>query len=270
MFFKDTHKNAKNSWGRRGIRGALVVLIAGISLDYGKHWTLKRALENEIAKAGDLISVESISVSPWPLFQNHLVLKNFNVNVAGTPLSAANVSLRQGWQDWQLAHVLAKDVKSAQLVSVQEVQGILDTGHLSEQVKVSKLVLTDIKAKLPLISFSGAYASFEFLYEMGPQRLALKTDAPEMSFPNGATFGLNGEGVIHTKAPINGKMDLKIKNIDKMLRELVAAGVVKESQASMIMTGSDLLSKIGLHDLSLPLTIQDGEVFLGPIPLFKV
>lgn len=249
---------------------ALAIVTLALAIDYGKHVILKSVLENEITHAEGVVSFDSMTVSLWPLFENHLVLKNFHVNVSGTPLFAAEVTLRQGWKEWREAHIQATDVRSDETVKVQEVQGTLDTQDLNARVKVTELVLKDIQVKLPLLSFSGTEASFDFLYEMMTHNLSLKADAPEMSFPNGATFGLKGEGMIHTKAPIQGKMDVRIKNIDKMMKELVAVGVVKESEAGLVTAGSNLLGKIGLHDITLPLRIEDGEVTLGPVTLFKV
>lgn len=268
MSYKRRRKDGH--WKRRIIPSILAALIMAIGFDYGKHWALKRVLEQEAEQSGGVVSLSSISVSPWPLLQNHLVLKDFHINVSGTPLTAIQVHLRQGWREWRLAHIKARDVKVAEFVEVQEIQGILDTKNLATQIKVSELFLTGIKAKLPLISFSGTQASFDFLYEMGTHQLSLKGDAPELSFTNGATFGLNGEGAIQVKAPIQGKMDLKIKNIDKMMKELVAAGVVEASQAGLVTMGSDFLGGLGLHDISVPLKIQDGDVSLGPILLFKI
>lgn len=268
MSYKKSHE--KGRWRRRIIPSILVILVAIIGVDYGKHWALKRLLEKEIEQSGGLISCQSISVSAWPLLDNHLVLKNFHVNVPDIPIIVTQICLRQGWRDWQLAHIKGKDVKVAESAEVQDVQGILDTRDLAKQVKVSELLLQNIKVNLPLITLVGSRASFEFLYEMGMQQLTLKGDAPELSFINGATFGLSGDGTIQTKNPIQGKMDLKIKNIDKMMKELVAAGVVEASQAELVTMGSNFLGKIGLHDISLPLKIQDGDVSLGPVVLFKL
>lgn len=268
MSYKKSHE--KGRWRRRIIPSILVILVAIIGVDYGKHWTLKRGLEKEIEQSGGLISCQSICVSAWPLLDNHLVLKNFHVNVPDIPIIVTQICLRQGWRDWQLAHIKGKDVKVAKSAEVQDVQGILDTRDLAKQVKVSELLLQNIKVNLPLITLFGSRASFEFLYEMGMQQLTLKGDAPELSFINGATFGLSGDGTIQTKNPIQGKMDLKIKNIDKMMKELVAAGVVEASQAELVTMGSNFLGKIGLHDISLPLKIQDGDVSLGPVVLFKL
>jgi hypothetical protein len=263
-------KPRQTNWGRRGIQCALALAVLGITVDYGKHVILKSILENEIAQSGGVVTLESMSASLWPLFESHLILKNFHVNVSGTPLAATEVTIRQGWKEWRLAHIHATDVSSDGTVKVRDVQGILDTANLKTQVNVTQLVLTDIQAKLPLLSFSGDRATFDFLYDMTTYNLSLTADAPEMAFASGATFGLKGEGVIYTKEPIQGKMDVKIKNIDKMMKELVAVGVVKESEAGLVTAGSDFLGKIGLHDLTLPLKIQEGEVTLGPITLFKV
>lgn len=265
-----TLKHKERHLGRRIVKYTLAVIILGLGFDFGKHVVLKRVLEKEIAQSQGLISLESISVSFWPLFQNHLDLKNFRVNLSGTPLATETIHIRQGWCDWHLAHIQARGVKVDESVLIQGATGILDITDLNSRINVSQLVLTGIQAKLPLIAFSGAQASFDFLYEMETHQLTLKGDAPEMSFPNGAAFGLNGEGAIHTQAPMQGKFNLKIQNIDKMMKELVAAGVVNASQADLITTGSNFLSQIGLHDLTLPLTIQDGLVSLGPVVLFRV
>lgn len=263
-------KRGSRQWRQRSITSILAILVMAIGFDYGKHWALKRVLEREIEQSGGLVSVQSLSVSPWPLLQNHLILKDFHVNVPGSPLAVTQVQLRQGWRDWHLAHIKGENVKVAESVQIQEVQGILDTKDLATQIKVSELLLINIKAKLPLIAFSGSRVSFDFLYEMGTHQLSLKGDAPELSFTNGATFGLSGDGAIQTNDPIQGKMDLKIKNIDKMMKELVAAGVVEASKADLVTMGSNFLGGIGLHDISIPLKIQDGDVSLGPIVLFKI
>jgi hypothetical protein len=268
MSYKRSYE--KGRWRRRVVPCILVVLVVIMGVDYGKHWALKRVIEKEIDQSGGLISCQSISVSPWPLLENHLVLEGFHVNLPQAPLNITEICLRQGWRDWHLAHIKGKDVKMAESVQVQDVLGILETRALAKQIKVSELLLQNIKIKLPLITFSGPQASFEFLYEMGTQQLTLKGDAPALSFTNGTTFGLSGDGSIQTKDPIQGKMGLKIKNIDKMMKELVAAGVVEASQADLVTMGSNFLGKIGLHDISLPLKIQDGDVSLGPIVLFKI
>lgn len=263
-------KQKKGLWGQRIISSILAALIAALGFDYGKHWTLKRALEQEIARSEGVVTLQSISVSPWPLLQNHLVLKDFHVNVSGTPLTVTQIHLRQGWRDWHLAHIQGKDVKVAESAQIQDAQGILDTRDLATQVKVSELLLTNVKITLPLITVSGTQASFDFLYKMDTHALSLKGDAPELSFTNGVPFGLNGEGTIQAKTPIQGDMKLKIKNIDKMMKGLVAAGIVETSQADLVMMGSNFLRGVGLQDISLPLKIQDGDVSLGPIVLFKI
>lgn len=258
------------SWGRRLVQSLLTILLLAISIDFGKHFVLKRNLESEIALSQGVISLDSMSVSIWPFLQSHLILNNFHVNVSGTPLTAATVTIRQGWRDWHLAHIQAQDLKSTDTVTIQDARGILDTTDLRAKVKVTELVLTGITAKLPLLEFGGSRASFDFLYDLTTHQLSLKTDAPELSFANGVEFGLAGEGLIYTTSPIHGKMDVKIRNIDKMLKELVTVGVIDASQAGLVTAGSEFLGKIGLHDLTLPLKIEDGEVFLGPVALFKV
>ena len=268
MFYR--RKQKKGLWGQRIILSILAILIAALGFDYGKHWTLKRALEQEIARSEGVVTLQSVSVSPWPLLQNHLVLKDFRVNVSGTPLTVRQVHLRQGWRDWHLAHIRGKDIKMAESAQVQGAQGLLDTRDLAIQVKVSELLLTNVKIKLPLITVSGTQASFDFLYKMDTHHLSLKGDAPELSFTNGVIFGLNGEGSIQAKTPIQGDMKLKIKNIDKMMKGLVAAGIIEASQADLVTMGSNLLRGVGLQDISLPLKIQDGDVSLGPIVLFKI
>ena len=258
------------NWGIRIIQVSLALIILAIGVDYGKHAVLKNVLEKEMRASEGLLTFDSLSISLMPLLQTQLIVKNFHINVSGTPLQAEEVTIRQGWRDWSLAYVKARDVKSSETVQVSEAQGILDTKGLSTHVKVSDLILFDIKAKLPLLTFSGPKASFDFLYEMMSHQLSLKVDAPNLSFSNGATFGLNGEGDINTNVPIQGNMDVKIKNIDHLLKELVAVGAIDPSKADLVTSGSEFLSKIGLQDITLPLKIEDGDVSLGPITLFKV
>jgi hypothetical protein len=260
----------KGSWSQRFIKFALGFIILALIVDYGKHVILKHILTDQIHQSHGLVSIESMSVSWWPLFGNHIVMKNFHVNISGTPISSSSVKIRQGWAEWQIAHISALDIRSNDFVTIREGQGLLDTKDLNTRINVSDLVLKDIHATLPLVSFSGTQASFNFLYDMTTHHLSLKADAPEMMFENGATFGLNGEGVIHTNGPIQGEMDVKIKNIDKMLKELVSVGVINESQAGLVTKGTDFLGKIGLHDITLPLKIDNGDVFLGPVHLFKI
>ena len=266
--FLVNHKKRGNR--QRVVQGVFAAIILAICFDYGKHWALKRVLEDEIAQSEAFVSAGSLRVSLWPLFQNHLVLKNFHVHASGTPLMVEEARIRQRWGEWSLAHIHAIGVRVAGTASIQEAQGILDTADLRTRVKVSPLILKDVQINLPLLAFSSSEASFDFLYEMSAHQLSLKVDAPKMSFPNGVAFGLTGQGVIYTKAPIRGKMDVKIQNIDKMMKELVAAGVIDASQAGLVTTGSDFLGKLGLHDITLPLKIEDGGVSLGPISLFKV
>jgi len=250
----------------------LIVIVLAMGLDYGKHWVLKRVLEQEIEKSKEVVSLASLSVSVWPLLHNHLVLKDCHVNGEGIPIPIhiQEIHLRQGWKDWRLAHIKAVKTEVAESSSIQKIQGILDTKDLTKQIKVTELVLTDIKAKLPLVAFFGSQASFDFIYRIAEGVLTLKGHAPELAFANGVTFGLSGEGYIHTQPDINGKIDLKIKNIDKMMNELVSAHVIEATQGDLVLAGSRFLGKIGLHDLSLPLHIHNGDVTLGPILLFKV
>lgn len=266
--FLVNHKKRGNR--QRIIQSVLAAIILAVCFDYGKHRALKRVLEDEIAQSEAFVSAGSLRVAPWPLFQNHLVLENFHVHASGTPLRVEEARIRQRWGEWRRAHIQATGIRVARTASIQEAQGILDTADLRTRVKVSPLILKDVQINLPLLAFSISEASFDFLYEMGVHQLSLKADAPKMSFPNGVTFGLTGEGDIYTNAPIRGKMDVKIQNIDKMMKELVAAGVIDASQAGLVTTGSDFLGKLGLHDITLPLKIEDGDVSLGPISLFRV
>jgi hypothetical protein len=49
------------------------------------------------------------------------------------------------------------------------------------------LILKDIEVNLPLLSFTGAQASFDFLYEISAHRICLlKGEAPDIAFVNGA------------------------------------------------------------------------------------
>jgi hypothetical protein len=65
-------------------------------------------------------------------------------------------------------------------------------------------------------------------------------------------------------------MHITFKNINKMMDELVAAGVVNASQAKLVTQGTQLLGSLGVNDITLPLTLQDGQVLLGPVPLFRL
>lgn len=264
-------KEAKgHKWQHRSIQIVLTLLILAIGIDAGKHVFLKHILQKEIDKSEGIVTVDSLSVSFWPLLQNHIVLKNFKVNVSGFASSSEYVRIRQGWQDWSLAHIQAKEVYSSGAVHVREGEGILDVKDLDHIVKVSALILKDFEVKLPLVSFSGSKASFDFFYKMNEHLLDLTIDAPEMLFPDGFPFGLKGQGQFNTQPPIQGKMDVKIKNIDKILKRLASQGIIDSSQAGLLTQGGDLLGKIGLKDLTLTLKIQNGDVSLGPITLFKL
>jgi hypothetical protein len=252
------------------VKGALAIAILTISFDYGKHVVLKGILKRDIANSQGLVSVASLSVSPWPLLQNHLVLKNFQVHAPDTPMAVETVSVRQGWRDWRLAHIQATKIKSAEMVKVAEAQGILNIADLKTRVEVSHLMLRDIRVQLPLLAFSGNQATFNFLYEMAFRRLSLNVNAPEMSFSNGVTFGFSGEGAFEAKPLIEGEMAVKVKNIDKIMKELVTAGVVGASQADLVTASSNFLGTIGLHDITLPFKVKDGNVSLGPVSLFRL
>jgi hypothetical protein len=263
--------NRLSKGGRRLTQGFVAVILMAIIFDYGKHQVLRRTLEKEIQRSEGLMAVDSLSVSLWPLLQSHLVMKNFRLQSPKIVLIADQVLLRQGWrQDWRLVDIEATHIKSAEVVSVKALQGVLDTADLEARVKVSSLVLKGIEVNLPLLSFTGVQASFDFLYEIPAHNLMLRCEAPEMAFANGVSFGLKGDGNIHTHNPINGKMNLKIQNIDKMMKELAAAKVIESSQADLVMMGSNFLDKIGLHDVTLPLRIENEEVFLGPVRLFRM
>lgn len=262
-----SEKRQKRRWA---VKGALAIAILTISFDYGKHVVLKKVLEREIANSQGFVSVASLSVSPWPLLQSHLVLKNFQVHAPDTPVTVETVSVRQGWRDWRLAHIEATKIKSAEIVKVAEAQGILTIADLTTRVEVSHLMLKGMQVQLPLLAFSGSQASFNFLYEMAFRRLSLKINAPEMSFSNGVPFGFSGEGAFKVKPLVEGEMALKVKNIDKIMKELVTAGVVGTSQAELVTASSNFLGTIGLHDITLPFKVKDGNVSLGPVSLFRI
>jgi hypothetical protein len=255
----------------RLVQGLVVIIFIAIAFDYGKHQILRYTLEKEIQRSEGLISVDSLSVSFWPLLQSHLEIKNFRLQLPQTNLVADQVHLRQGWrQSWNLVDIEATHTRVAEMISAKALQGILDTTDLNAQVKVSALILKEIEVHLPVLSLSGAHASFDFLYELPTHHLSLRGEAPELTFANGVPFGLKGEGSIYTQNPINGKLNLKIQNIDKMMKELVAAKVIGASQADLVMMGSNFFDKIGLHDVTLPLRIENEEVFLGPVRLFRL
>lgn len=266
----DSQQNIPSRWGNRAIRFALSILVLAMAVDYGKHLILKSILQNQMALSDGTVTTDSITASPWPLLDNKLVLKNVRVTFSGDVVTSETIIIRQGWKDWKRAHIQAKNVRSSDMLVVEDAQGILDTAHIKSQVKISDVMLKEINVKLPLLSFSGPVASFDFVYDMTTHHLTLKTDVPEMAFPSGATFGLKGEGSIETTDPIHGNMDVKIKNIDKMMKELVDVGVINASQAGLVVSGSKFLSNIGLHDITLPLTIKDNVVSLGPVALFTI
>jgi hypothetical protein len=252
-------------------QGLIAVILVAIAFDYGKHQILRYTLEKEIQRSEGLISVDSLSVAFWPLLQSHLEIKNFRLQLPQTNLVADQVRLRQGWrQSWDIVDIEATHIKAAEMVSAKTLHGVLDTADLNTQVKVSALILKEIEVNFPVLSFSGVQASFDFLYELPTHHLLLKGEAPDLAFANGVTFGLKGDGTVYTQNPINGKMNLKIQNIDKMMKELVAAKVIDASQADLVMMGSNFLDKIGLHDVTLPLRIENEEVFLGPARLFRI
>lgn len=262
------HKEKKGK--RRILQGISVAIILAICFDYGKHWVFKKSLEKGIAQSKGLVSLESVTLSFWPLGEGHLVLKNFHLTLSDSFLTVEKIHIRQGWLEWGSAHIEATNLKVADVTFIQEARGVLDTTDLQTRVAVSPLILTGIHTKLPLLSFSGPQATLDCLYDIVPRRLSMKVDAPNLSFSNGATFGFNGEGALHIQDPLQGKINVKFKNIDKMMQELVAANIVEASQAKLVSQGSHFLGSLGVHDITLPLTIQDGAVSLGPVPLFKL
>jgi len=73
MPYRKEHREKKG--GQRLIQAVLTILILGICFDYGKHVILKKALEGEIEGSQGVVSLGSLTVSPWPLFQSHLIKK---------------------------------------------------------------------------------------------------------------------------------------------------------------------------------------------------
>jgi len=265
-----TYKRPKKRYFRRFLRAALMMTLLAIGIDYGKHWVLMRSLEDEIANSQGTVTVESSSVSFWPLLQNHIVLKGFRLNSSSAPLFVNEIHLRQGWQDWHLAHITALDTQITNTLHIQSAHGILETANLKSLVNVKNLVLTNIKAEFSLLSVTSPLASFDFLYDMSTRQISLNGDIPTVLFANDTIFGLSGQGVFYTSPPLHGRMDLKIKNIDKMMDALVRTKMVETSQAQLVTAGSHLLGTIGVHDITLPLVVKDGDVTLGPIKLFKI
>lgn len=257
-------------WKQRALKIIGALLGLAICFDYGKHWIFKKSLEKEFAQSGGVVSVESCKVSPWPLLQSHLILKNFHLTVDGSFLTAKQLHIRQGWLEWRSTHIQATEITGDGVAIIQAAHGVLDTTDLQTRVAVSPLILTGIQVNLPLLSFSGPEASLDFLYDIPFRQLSGNADAPTLSFSNGVTFGFTAEGAVHLQAPLQGKINVKFRNIDKMMKELVAAGIMEASQAKVVSQGSDLLGRFGVHDVTLPLTLQDDVISLGPVPLFRL
>ena len=254
------------------------VLAAGF--DYGKHWTLKHILEKEFNTLGSPMTVETLTVSPWPLFQASVVLKNFhlqaaNASLAGllafpVSLSCEQVYLRQGWTDWHWAHIKAFRLQMPDFVSVKQAAGSLEITTLDRRVNVKDLILSDLKINAPLMPLSSPTASSDFLYDIATHCLSLKVDAPAIYFPDGIHFGFSGKGNFYTFPLLKGQMSLKVKNIHQLLKQLADNKVIDASESNMLMGGSRLLDSLGIQDMTLPLKIEEGTVYLGPLALMKI
>lgn len=263
-------KSARKRWYSYILRSALVAFLLIIGVDYGKHWFLKNILEKEMAKADVPFSATSVSLAYWPLFKIHVIAKNPRLLIDGISLKASEISFRQECWDWTFVQVKAKDIEGDQSIHIQESQGILKWQDFPAHICLENIILKQTRVQFPLTSFFIQEAFLDCLYETESHHLSLKGDMPKISSKNGVVFGLKGEGKLRIVEPFNGRFDLRINNIDQVLNELVALGLVPSTQANLLTAGSRFLGQLGLQDMTLPLQIKDGDVFLGPIFLMKI
>lgn len=144
------------------------------------------------------------------------------------------------------------------LVSTQNL--LLKNISLTLQRKGSRKI-HEVEVKVPLIKST-------FQYQLKTSDLNLTAGVPsfENSLLNAVSIRANGNIRLLPKA--DGKVDLHVKGISQIINLLIQNNIIKKKKASLFILGAQLMG--GQNDESnIPLSFDNGSVYLGPFPIFE-
>lgn len=107
-----------------------------------------------------------------------------------------------------------------------------------------------------------------FTYHLKDKKLDLDATIPSSNEGTFKNIALDAKGSLVLSPLLNGKLDVHVAGVSKLIEALVEADVIKKKKAVFFEFGAKLLGG-GSDESTLPLSFDQGNVYLGPVLIYE-
>lgn len=111
-------------------------------------------------------------------------------------------------------------------------------------------------------------ANIPFTYHLNDKKLDLDATIPSSNEGTFKNIALDAKGSLVLSPLLNGKLDVHVAGVSKLIEALVEADVIKKKKAVFFEFGAKLLGG-GSDESTLPLSFDQGNIYLGPVLIYE-
>lgn len=239
-----------------------LILLGGIGT-FGKNYFIYHQLESSKAEHPDQFQYDS---AEWKW--DGVTLNNVQLTSnpeTGEKVNMETLKITHSWA-YPIYLTIKADKASSGKINILEVRGSFTYWNDDISSKDFSLFDTQINTNQGHLEFP--MINIPFSYNLSNENLKLNASIPNS--PNGTfkNLSFNLKGDVTTKPALNGKLDIDVKGISKLIQALVEAGVIEEKNASYLEFGTKILAG-DTDDSQIPITFKNGDVYLGPILIYS-
>lgn len=254
----------------------LIFLLIGA--DYGQHFYLKKQIEKTLVTHENHLKVDQVRLifSPW---KSSVQLSNVKFTPPTGEITFKQLTLRQNLLDLFQVTIHGDFLKTPPYLSIEKIDGVVGydvLGSKNKKIDIHSLELREIQTKFqvkpssPPVELEAKLLVLKGSYEQEKKQITVSSVTPKIHVNHeDASFGLSVEGNITTSSALTGKIDLKIRNLKYLLKQMRALHLIGKTEAKIALF---TLGGGGEKDQEVPLslTISENKLWLGPIPLLDL
>lgn len=247
----------------------LIIFLGGGAATLGKNYFIHQEIDKYSRHHQDRFQIKS---SRWDW--QGVFLENVQITQKkDPPILIQNIQLSHDWLTPFYLHLKIDQVNGPKIkissanCSLSSKEAVIFSDDLTLQNSVVTLErhgsttthTTDLK--IP-------YLKFTFRFHQNDRDLFLTADVPSFDNEDLSLVSLKGKGKMKLQSHINGRLDLHLVGLSKVIDMLIKTDIIKKKKAMYFSLGAKLLG--GANDeTDIPLSFDQGSVYLGPFLIYQ-
>lgn len=239
-------------------------LLLGVGCTVGKNYFLYQHVVDFQKKNPDQVKIDDLS---WG-WMSGVQMTNMHLSPHSTPdkqMLIQTTTINHSWLSPLHIRIQLDDIKGKN-AKILQLKGSF--GYSSNAITSTDLIILNAEVSLKKGTFIAPLIKCPFTYYYQEKKIDLDFSIP--SSPQGTLKNLSvgAKGALTLEPKINGKLDLQVDGVSKLIDALVEADIIKKKNAVFFELGSKLFTN-DKDQTTLHLSFDKGDVYLGPILIYK-